>query len=169
MSETGFNIMNILEICAEMINNNIFEAKFGIARFFGFLFVFVGCFSDNTFSYQTANQTVLWKNWWNIGNCGKIGEIAKPILCRLLCTVILSWHAPGTRVDVIYSSIVLQFWGHVNKWQPLVQLHSLPVLEKNWLNVSQMSALISRLWVHSHLFLPDNLIVDYWNTVIISW
>lgn len=62
MSETGF-IMNILEICAEMINNNTFEAKFGIARFFCFLFVFVGCFSDNTFSYQTENQTLPWKNW----------------------------------------------------------------------------------------------------------
>lgn len=48
------------------------------------------------------------------------------------------------------SPDVLQFQGQMNKRQPLDQLPSLPVLEKNWLNVFHTSTLISGLWIHSH-------------------
>lgn len=71
-----------------------------------------------------------------------------------VCYALLFFHG-NLQVQVGVSPDVLQFQGQVNKRQPLVQLPSLPVLEKNWVSVSQMSALISGLWIHSHSAFPQ--------------
>lgn len=141
-----------LKSVLKKINNNIFEEKVSTAM--GFFQITLSPIKLKTRPF-----------------CERTGEIileAMPNLFCAICYTLLFFHC-DLWVPEWMSPDVLQFWGQVNKWQPLVQLCCLPVLEKSWLKCFPDEC--PNLWAVDSLpfcFSSANLIVDYWNNVIIS-